>query len=158
MGVRFDLSPATLYSIQSHELNSFDPARWNTQTCTVTNQAAYEGLEDAGIPLHEIFKTRTGVFAAAYCPFLPSIDAPDETLLRSSAMSSIADHVSYFLGTHGPSVTLETACRCVRVGMTMGGWMNGRMVRLIDGPIPPLPFLAFTLHRSAITPSAPPHP
>ena len=65
--------------------------------------------------LHEIFKTRTGVFCAAYCPFLPSVDAPDETFLRSSAMSSIADHVSYFLGTHGPSVTLETACRYVRM-------------------------------------------
>jgi acyl transferase domain-containing protein len=34
-------------------------------------------------------------------------------------MSSIADHVSYFLGTHGPSVTLETACSSSLVAMAM---------------------------------------
>ena len=66
--------------------------------------------EDAGISLQEIHRTRTGVFAAAYTPFLPADDAPDETFLRGTIMSSIADQVAYFLGVHGPSVTLEVAC------------------------------------------------
>lgn len=74
-----------------------------THSINFTKQAAYEGLEDAGIPLHEIFKTRTGVFVAGYCPFLPSVDAPDETFLRSSAMSSIADH-----GTYSGGIVRET--------------------------------------------------
>lgn len=38
--------------------------------------------EDAGISLQEIHRTRTGVFAAAYSPFLPAALAPDETYLR----------------------------------------------------------------------------
>jgi hypothetical protein len=89
----------------------FSPSRKNlsvnlirsTHSINFTKQAAYEGLEDAGIPLHEIFKTRTGVFVAGYCPFLPSVDAPDETFLRSSAMSSIADH-----GTSSGVIVRET--------------------------------------------------
>lgn len=34
-------------------------------------------------------------------------------------MSSIADHVSYFLGTHGPSLTTETACSSSMVALAM---------------------------------------
>lgn len=56
-------------------------------------QSAFEGLEDAGIPLHEIYRTRTGVFVAAYTAFLPAADGPDETLLRGQLMSSLADQV-----------------------------------------------------------------
>jgi hypothetical protein len=55
----------------------------------------FEGLEDAGIPLHEIYRTRTGVFVAAYTAFLPAADAPDESLLRAQIMSSLADQVKH---------------------------------------------------------------
>ena len=82
-------------------------------------QSAFEGLEDAGIPLHEIYRTRTGVFVAAYTAFLPACDGPDETLLRGQIMSSLADQVSYFLGTYGPSITLETACSSSLVAIAM---------------------------------------
>ena len=82
-------------------------------------QSAFEGLEDAGIPLHEIYRTRTGIFVAAYTAFLPACDGPDETLLRGQIMSSLADQVSYFLGTYGPSITLETACSSSLVAIAM---------------------------------------
>jgi acyl transferase domain-containing protein/NADPH:quinone reductase-like Zn-dependent oxidoreductase/thioester reductase-like protein/acyl carrier protein len=82
-------------------------------------QSAFEGLEDAGIPLHDIYRTRTGIFVAAYTAFLPACDGPDETLLRGQIMSSLADQVSYFLGTYGPSVTLETACSSSLVAIAM---------------------------------------
>lgn len=34
-------------------------------------------------------------------------------------MSSLADHISFFLGTHGPSLTLETACSSSLVALVM---------------------------------------
>lgn len=101
------------------ELNCYDTHFFNIQGKVARNmhlqqlgvlQSAFQGLEDAGIPLHEIYRTRTGVFVAAYTAFLPAADGPDETLLRGQIMSSLADQVSYFLGTYGPSITMETAC------------------------------------------------
>ena len=60
----------------------------------------FEGLEDAGIPLHDIYRTRTGVFVAAYTAFLPAADAPDESLLRGQIMSSLADQVGEQASQH----------------------------------------------------------
>lgn len=34
-------------------------------------------------------------------------------------MSSVADHVAYFLGTHGPTFVLETACSSSMVALAM---------------------------------------
>ena len=38
-------------------------------------------------------------------------------VVRASLSSSLADHVSYFLGTHGPSLYIETACSSGQVAM-----------------------------------------
>ena len=84
------------------ELNTYDTHLFNIQGKVARNmhpqqlgvlQSVFEGLEDAGIPLHEIYRTRTGVFVAAYTAFLPAADGPDETLLRGQIMSSLADQV-----------------------------------------------------------------
>jgi acyl transferase domain-containing protein len=34
-------------------------------------------------------------------------------------MSSLSDHVAFFLGTHGPSFTLDTACSSSLVALAM---------------------------------------
>lgn len=59
------------------------------------------------------------MFVGAYAGYQPSQEAVDETTLRGSLMSSLADHVSFFLGTHGPSLTIETACSSSLVALAM---------------------------------------
>lgn len=39
-------------------------------------QCAYEAIEDAGIPLHELHNTNTGIFVAGYTTFLVCICYP----------------------------------------------------------------------------------
>lgn len=82
-------------------------------------QSVFEGLEDAGIPLHEIYRTRTGVFVAAYTAFLPAADAPDESLLRAQIMSSLADqartthaHAHTLIHTLSVTHTASPTARC----------------------------------------------
>jgi acyl transferase domain-containing protein/NADPH:quinone reductase-like Zn-dependent oxidoreductase/thioester reductase-like protein/acyl carrier protein len=117
-----------VFPFQMIQLNCYDSHLFNIQGKVSRNmhlqqlgvlQSVFQGLEDAGIPLHEIYRTRTGVFVAAYTAFLPACDGPDETLLRGQIMSSLADQVSYFLGTYGPSITLETACSSSLVAIAM---------------------------------------
>ena len=82
-------------------------------------QSVWHALEDAGLSGERLYRTRTGIFAAGYVHSVHSVDAPDETTLRGCLMSSLSDHVAFFLGTHGPSVTLETACSSSLVALSM---------------------------------------
>lgn len=56
---------------------------------------------------------------AGYTPFMPADEGPDETFLRGTIMSSLSDHVAYFLGVNGPSINLETACSSSLVALAM---------------------------------------
>lgn len=82
-------------------------------------ELAWRGLEMAGVPLHELHRTRTGVIVAGYNILGSFKSYPDDTTLRGGLMSSLADQVSYFLGTHGPSVSLETACSSSLVALSV---------------------------------------
>jgi len=82
-------------------------------------QSVWHALEDAGLPAERLYRTRTGIFAAGYVQVEHAQEAPDETTLRGSLMSSLSDHVAFFLGTHGPSVTLETACSSSLVALSL---------------------------------------
>ena len=85
----------------------------------VALEAVWKALEKCGIPLARLHKTRTGVFVAGYQIFGGFESYPDETSLRGGLMSGLSDRISYFLGTHGPSLTLETACSSSLVAMTI---------------------------------------
>ena len=76
-------------------------------------------LEEVGIPPSLLQKTRTGVFVAAMKNFGGFASYPDETALRSGLVSGLSDRIAYFLGTHGPTLTVETACSSSLVALTM---------------------------------------
>lgn len=82
-------------------------------------RSVWGGLENSGVPISLLHKTKTGVFVAAYEMFGGFQSYPDETSLRGGIMSGISDRIAYFLGTHGPTVTLETACSSSLVAMTL---------------------------------------
>jgi len=69
-------------------------------------------------PPSSSYYPRTGIFVGVYAFYPPAKEAMDETTLRGSLMSSCSDHVAYFLGTHGPSMTIETACSSSLVALT----------------------------------------
>ena len=79
----------------------------------------WRGLEASGIPISLLHKTSTGVFVAASQRLGDLTSYPDETSLRGGLMSSISDRVAYFLGTHGPTLTVETACSSSLVALSL---------------------------------------
>ena len=82
-------------------------------------ESVWKALEKSGVPTFLLHKTKTGVFVAGYQMFGGFESYPDETSLRGGLTSGMSDRIAYFLGTHGPSVTLETACSSRRVAMTI---------------------------------------
>lgn len=81
--------------------------------------AAWKALENSGVPTSLLHKTRTGIFVAGTANFGNFESYPDDTSLRGSLNSSLADRISYFLGTHGPSIALETACSSSLTALTL---------------------------------------
>lgn len=82
-------------------------------------ETVWKALENSGVPTSLLHKTRTGVFVAGMTLFGNFSSFPDETSLRGSLNSSLADRIAYFLGTHGPNVALESACSSSLVAMTL---------------------------------------
>src|SRR5690606_27861858 len=78
-------------------------------------EVAWEALEHAGLPADRPAAARTGVYVGACgddhgraaLEDLPSITARTGT---GSAMSVIANRLSYALDLRGPSMTVDTAC------------------------------------------------
>src|SRR4051794_6615664 len=79
-------------------------------------ELAWEVLEDAGIVPRSLVDSRTGVFVGAVFNDYASLrtQAGPHTLTQHSSTgtvtSIIANRISYFLGLHGPSMTIDTAC------------------------------------------------
>lgn len=86
---------------------------------SIALDAVWRALENSGIPISLLQKTKTGVFVASYSIFGGFQTYPNETALRGGLMSGTSDRIAYFLGTHGPSVTVETACSSSLVALTL---------------------------------------
>jgi acyl transferase domain-containing protein/NADPH:quinone reductase-like Zn-dependent oxidoreductase/NADP-dependent 3-hydroxy acid dehydrogenase YdfG len=80
-------------------------------------EVAWEALEDAGIPPHTLKGSSTGVFVgttmADYLQHHLRHGDPsdlDAYIISGNAMNAISGRLAYFLGTHGPSISMDTAC------------------------------------------------
>ncbi|MEQ9363719.1 MAG: SDR family NAD(P)-dependent oxidoreductase, partial [Leptospirales bacterium] len=106
-----DLFDANFFGISGKEAKSMDPQQ------RLALEVACEALEDAGIPLEKIAGTKAGVFMGVgqtdysdlelKAPDVRNINAYTGTGLLFSAVSG---RISYALGLHGPSETVDGAC------------------------------------------------
>ena len=84
--------------------------------------SVYEALEDSGITMRDIYRSRAGVFVGARSPYTPT-QTYQFAMMNESKMRNqnfmLADHISYFFGMTGPSVTLDTACSSAGNGIVI---------------------------------------
>ncbi|MGZ9827574.1 beta-ketoacyl synthase N-terminal-like domain-containing protein [Tsukamurella ocularis] len=97
------------FGVSPNEAEKMDPQQ------RLLLEVAHEALEHAGIPVDSLARSATGVFAgacAAEYGYLVGGDlgAVDGWSGTGSALSVIANRVSYAFDLRGPSVTIDTAC------------------------------------------------
>ncbi|WP_159843627.1 type I polyketide synthase [Nocardia sp. CY41] len=78
-------------------------------------ETTWEALEHAGYPASRLEGSRTGVFVGLmsndYAERMARADLAPDAWFGTGNLSSVASgRLSYFLGVHGPSLTIDTAC------------------------------------------------
>ncbi|KAJ5206570.1 Acyl transferase/acyl hydrolase/lysophospholipase [Penicillium cf. griseofulvum] len=102
---------APFFNMTSDEAAAMDPQQ------RLLLEVAYEGLENAGIPLTKIMGTKTscfvGSFSADYTDLLlrdPECVPMYQCTNAGQSRAMMANRLSYFFDLKGPSVTVDTAC------------------------------------------------
>ena len=100
---------AEFFGITPREADLMDPQQ------RLLLEVAWEALEHAGIPADRLRGSATGVFVGAsgteYSHLSgASLDQIDAWTATGSALSIVANRLSYQLDLRGPSVALDTAC------------------------------------------------
>jgi acyl transferase domain-containing protein len=117
-------------------------------------EVAWAALEHAGIPPHELSGTRTGVFVgmnsadhAALVAANP--DTVDVFYGTGNSFSGAPGRLSYFLGTRGPSLAVDTACSAslVATHLAITSLRMGECDLAIVGGVNVM--LRSTIHRSS---------
>jgi polyketide synthase 12 len=103
---RFD---AAFFRISPREATQMDPQQ------RLTLELAWEAIEDAGIDPVNLHGGAVGVFMGAmWSDYARLLHGESKAIEQHTATgqdtSIIAARVSYFLGLHGPSLTVNTAC------------------------------------------------
>ncbi len=111
-----DKFDAAFFSIRPKEARSMDPQQ------RLWLETAWKGLEDAGIPPSELSGRQVGVFAGVTSYDYMDVvrRASDEVgiYMYSGTFPSVLPHrLSYFLGVHGPSEVVDTACSSALVAI-----------------------------------------
>lgn len=105
---------ANFFNISKVEAESIDPQQ------RMGMEATYEAMENAGIPVHQLAGTQTGVWMGNFTHdyreqvFRDSETAPMYTATGTSS-TSVSNRVSWFFDFKGPSFTLDTACSSTMV-------------------------------------------
>jgi len=99
------------FGISPREAQSLDPQQ------RLMLEVTWEALENAGVPLNQLQRSKTGVFVGItttdYLQLQTSL--ADDQLIDAytnsgGAINFAAGRLSYFLGLQGPSLAVETAC------------------------------------------------
>ena len=101
----------SFFGISNQEARGIDPQQ------RILLQVVYEAIEDAGMRLEDLQKCRTGVFVgvmnldyAALTTDKSNYNNIDQFSFTGSAMSILANRVSFCLNLTGPSLAVDTAC------------------------------------------------
>ncbi|MEU5599658.1 beta-ketoacyl synthase N-terminal-like domain-containing protein, partial [Streptomyces sp. NPDC020298] len=106
---RVDTFDAAFFGISPREARAMDPQQ------RMMLELAWEAFEDAGVLPERVRGSRTGVFVGAiwddYATLLArqGLTAVTEHSLTGLHRGIIANRISYTLGLHGPSLTVDTA-------------------------------------------------
>jgi acyl transferase domain-containing protein/NADPH:quinone reductase-like Zn-dependent oxidoreductase/short-subunit dehydrogenase/acyl carrier protein len=108
---RIDMFDAEFFGISPREAVRMDPQQ------RVFLEVAWEALENAGIPPHTLKESSTGIFVGTtttdYLQLHLRQDALedfDAYVLSGNSLSATSGRLAYFLGTHGPCLSIDTAC------------------------------------------------
>jgi len=108
---RIDGFDADFFGIAAREALRIDPQQ------RLFLEVVWEALEHAGIPPRSLKGSKTGVFAGTtttdymqmHARWVPD-DQLDAYVMPGNTIHATAGRVSFFLGLHGPSITMDTAC------------------------------------------------
>ncbi|MFE4171528.1 type I polyketide synthase [Streptomyces sp. NPDC056909] len=100
---------AEFFQITPREAEYIDPQQ------RIMLELAWEALCDAGLPPTALAGTDTGVYVAANSNdygrrLLEDLNRTGAWAVNGTTFYGIANRISYFLDTHGPSMAVDTAC------------------------------------------------
>jgi myxalamid-type polyketide synthase MxaB len=108
---RIDLFDADFFGISPREAVRMDPQQ------RVFLEVAWEALEHAGIPPHSLKESDTGIFVGTTVSDYLQLHLRQGTredfdayMVTGNSSNAISGRLAYFLGTHGPSLSIDTAC------------------------------------------------
>ncbi|HEY5808070.1 MAG TPA: beta-ketoacyl synthase N-terminal-like domain-containing protein, partial [Povalibacter sp.] len=108
---RIDAFDADFFGISPREVVRMDPQQ------RVFLEVAWEALEDAGIPPHTLKESNTGIFAGTtttdylqYHLQHGTRDDLDAYIISGNTINATSGRLAFFLGTHGPTISMDTAC------------------------------------------------
>lgn len=113
-----DIRPfdTSFFNIAASEADSIDPQQ------RLLLETVYESLEAAGLPLHSLQGSQTGVFCGVMNDDWGQVlgldtDSAPRYASTGMARTNLANRVSYFFDWHGPSFTVDTACSSSMVAL-----------------------------------------
>ncbi|OJJ38044.1 hypothetical protein ASPWEDRAFT_106140 [Aspergillus wentii DTO 134E9] len=103
------LFDAPFFSITAAEAEAMDPQQ------RLVLETAYRALENAGIPMENVARSKTCVFTGSFGHDYQSLQVKDPLLLpkwnaTGTSMNMQSNRVSWFFDLVGPSSTVDTAC------------------------------------------------
>ncbi|RAK95751.1 type I polyketide synthase [Aspergillus ibericus CBS 121593] len=103
------LFDAPFFGMSDADAKAMDPQQ------RLALETVYRALENAGLPVEQVARSKTSVFAGSFCSDYHMLQMKDplnvpKTATAGSGRNMIANRVSWFFDFLGPSATIDTAC------------------------------------------------